>query len=70
MHLWTFAGLNEQSIPQQVNYFKAWLASANILYLERMQREAEEERRSRQLQLDRELAEERKRQRVLSAINR
>jgi serine/threonine protein kinase len=62
------SGLSEQNIPNQVGYFKSWIANANLLYAHRIEREAKEEWRARQKLLDAELAEQRKRQRILSEL--
>jgi serine/threonine protein kinase len=62
------SGLQEQSLPQQVAYFQNWIATANQSYAQLLQERLEEERKLKQKQLETELGEERKRQRILSNI--
>ncbi len=62
------SGLQERSLQQQVDYFRNWIGNANQLYARRIEREAADQRRLRQQQLEKQLAEERKRERILSTL--
>ena len=54
---------------QIIDYFKGWLPRANTVYEERVKRELQESEQAERLKLQRELAEEEARQRVLRNIN-
>jgi serine/threonine protein kinase len=61
-------GANEDEVQRIIDYFNDWLPAANRVYEQRIRREKEETEEKRRKELERQIAEQEKRQRVLKNI--